>query len=103
MTMPKPTISMKTVRSKIGSGDKSLLPDLCKRLDFIQRGARVAICSQLLEQLALMCSSLWQPPTAQYSWRSWAAFFRRAARVLVAAFSDFDLACVWLPAGWLDG
>src|SRR4029077_18641130 len=55
MTMPKPTISMKTVKSKIGSGDKSLLlPDLCKRLDFIQRGARVAICSELLEQLALM-------------------------------------------------
>jgi hypothetical protein len=35
MTMPKPTISMKTVKSKIGSGDKSLLPDLCKRLDFM--------------------------------------------------------------------
>jgi hypothetical protein len=71
--MPKPTISIKTVKSKIGSGDKSLLlPDLCKRLDFIQRGARVAICFELLEQLALMCSSLWQPPTAQYSWGSWA-------------------------------
>jgi hypothetical protein len=55
MTMPKPTISMKTVKSKIGSGDNNLLlPDLCKRLDFIQRGARVAICSELLEQLALM-------------------------------------------------
>jgi len=45
---------MKTVKSKIGSGDKSLLPDLYKRLDFIQRGGRVAICSELLEQLALM-------------------------------------------------
>src|ERR1700745_264450 len=55
MTMPKPTISMKTVKSKIGSGDNNLLlPDLCKRLDFIQRGARVAIGSELLEQLALM-------------------------------------------------
>src|ERR1700758_506746 len=38
MTMPKPTISMKTVKSKIGSGDKSLLPVLRKRLDFIKRG-----------------------------------------------------------------
>src|SRR5258705_3279540 len=36
MTMPKPIMSMKTVKSKIGSGDKCLLPDLCKRLDFIQ-------------------------------------------------------------------
>jgi hypothetical protein len=34
-------MSMKTVKSKIGSGDKCLLPDLGKRLDFIQRGARV--------------------------------------------------------------
>ena len=51
---------MKTVKSKIGSGDKSLLlPDLCKRLDFIQRGARVAmfrapggISSHVLKSLA---------------------------------------------------
>jgi hypothetical protein len=43
------------------------------------------------------------PTPGAHPVEAYAAFFRRAARVLVAAFSDFDLACVWLPAGRLDG
>jgi hypothetical protein len=31
-------MSTKTVRSKIGSGDKSPLPELCERSNFIESG-----------------------------------------------------------------